>query len=504
MPDLTFEFKALGALVALALAGSFLRTKIRSRSRLPLPPGPPGTLAVRKRSSKSQQFAEWINTYGPIISLRIGPKVMVIIGRHQESVDVMEKEGGLLADRPRAVAAGEIMSRGLRMILAPAGEQFRRLRRAAHTHLQAKAAESYAPIQMNAARDVILDILDNPKGHQAAANRYAASVILRVTYGKSTPTATNAPEIVIIQKMLKRFQMLMRPGALLVERYPIFRYIPGYTTELEQWRREESQLFHDQLDRVSRELATGKAGPSFARYLLENQSSHKLSDEEMAYLAGSLFGAGSDTTAVAIMVVVMASACYPKAQEKVQEELDIVIGRDRAPTFDDYSSLPQIEAFMLECLRWRPVTTLGFAHRALTDIVYGAIVFGNHWYRMMYILGEKAISRDPSVYPNPDQFDPERWLNSDGKIREDLKFPSFGFGRRICPGQHIANRSVFINLALLLWSFKITEDPENPIDQSGFVDGVIAHPKPFAVCFQPRFGDEASLRTVMAKYGEGL
>lgn len=130
---------------------------------------------------------------------------MIIIGRHQvrlfrdlslslyslaqESVDIMEKEGGLLADRPRVVAAGEIMSRGLRMILSPAGEQFRRLRRlrsylflaigfvdviwfrAAHTHLQAKAAESYAPIQMDAARDVILDILDNPKGHQAAANR---------------------------------------------------------------------------------------------------------------------------------------------------------------------------------------------------------------------------------------------------------------------------------------------------------------------------------------------
>jgi len=236
---------------------------------------------------------------------------------------------------------------------------------------------------------------------------YAASVILRVTYGKSTPTATDAPEIVIIHKMLKRFQMLMRPGALLVERYPILKYVPGYASYLEEWRKEESQLFHDQLDRVSKELvgscnmfskhyltssmqATGNAGPSFARYLLENQSSHKLSDEEMAYLAGSLFGAGSDTTAVAIMVVVMAAACYPKAQEKVQEELDVVIGRDRgvsksgnnlsektklnlvitAPTFDDYSSLPQIEAFMLECLRWRPVTTLGFAHRALTDIVY--------------------------------------------------------------------------------------------------------------------------------------
>ncbi|KAG1741904.1 uncharacterized protein EDB91DRAFT_1247949 [Suillus paluster] len=93
----------------------------------------------------------------PFISLQIGPKIMVIIGRHQESVDIMEKEGGLLADHPRAVAAGEILSCGLRLILVPAGEQFRRLRRVAHTHLQAKAAESYAPIQMDAAHNVILD-----------------------------------------------------------------------------------------------------------------------------------------------------------------------------------------------------------------------------------------------------------------------------------------------------------------------------------------------------------
>ncbi|KAG1829954.1 cytochrome P450 [Suillus variegatus] len=409
---------------------------------------------------------------------------MIIIGRHQESVDIMEKEGGLLADRPRAVAAGDILSAGLRMILA----QRRAVSEASqvdatHTHLQAKAAESYAPIQMDAARDVIFDVFDNFKEHQAAANHYAASVVSRVMYGKSTSTAVDAPEIIIIHKMLKCFQNLMRPSALLVERFPIIKYLPGYTTELEEWRREESQLFHDQLNRVSKELATGEAGPSFSRYLLENQSSHKLSDEEMAYLAGSLFGAGS---AVAVMVVVMAAACYPKAQEKVQEELDTVVGRDRAPTLDDYGSLPQIEAFMLECLRWRFLTTLGFAHRALADIPYG------------------YISRDPNVDLNPDQFDPERWLDSNGKIRGDLKFPSYGFGRRICPGRHIANRSIFINLALLFWSFKITQDLVNTIDQSGFVDGVIAHPKRFAARVEPRFGDEASLRAVMAKYGEGL
>ncbi|KAH0838681.1 cytochrome P450 [Lanmaoa asiatica] len=506
MSDLPFQLKALATLAALALTVGALRAGLKRRRRLPLPPGPPGHWLFGNalpRANQSQQFAAWVNQYGPVISLRIGPKIMIIIGRYQESVDIMEKEGGLLADRPRSVAVGEILSRGLRMILAPAGEQFRRLRRAAHTHLQAKAAESYGPIQMQAARDVIIDILNDPKHHQAHVNRYAASVVLRVTYGKSTPTETNAPEIITIHKMLKRFQMLMRPGALLVEKYSILKYVPFYASYLEIWRQEESKLFHDQLARVAAELSTD------------------FHMKKWQYLAGSLFGAGSDTTAVAIMVVVMAAACHPEAQKIVQDELDNIIGRDRAPTFDDYGALPQIQAFMLECLRWRPMTTLGFPHRALTDIPYShaegllyslkvplflETIGGHHALKAMptefLITLNRAISRDPEVYPNPDKFDPQRWLNSDGRVRDDLKFPSFGFGRRICPGQHIANRSIFINTTLLLWSFRITQDPKSPIDDTGFVDGVIAHPKPFDACFTPRIADAAHLRDVMAKYGE--
>lgn len=109
---------------------------------------------------------------------------------------------------------------------------------------------------MHAARDVILDVLKDPKHHQAHANRYAASVVLRITYGKSTPTETNAPEIVIIHKMLKRFQTIMRPGALLIEKFPFLKYVPFYTSEIESWRQEEFKLFHDQLARVARELVT--------------------------------------------------------------------------------------------------------------------------------------------------------------------------------------------------------------------------------------------------------
>lgn len=77
----------------------------------------------------------------------------------------MEKEGAALVDRPRSIAAGEIISRDMRLILTGSGERFRRLRKTAHTHLQPKAAEAYQDMQTEGAKNFILDILNDPKHH---------------------------------------------------------------------------------------------------------------------------------------------------------------------------------------------------------------------------------------------------------------------------------------------------------------------------------------------------
>ena len=84
----------------------------------------------------------------------------------------MEKEGGSLVDRPRSIAAGEIFSGGMCLLMAHSGDRFWRLRKAIHTHLQLKAAEAYQDIQREHARSFILDVLDDPKDHQKHAERY--------------------------------------------------------------------------------------------------------------------------------------------------------------------------------------------------------------------------------------------------------------------------------------------------------------------------------------------
>jgi len=273
--------------------------------------------------------------------------------------------------------------------------------------------------------------------------------------------------------------------------------VPGYLNQLKRWHREELELFTEQLDVVRKKMAKGQAPDSFAKYLLEHQRDYDLSDNETAYLAGSMFGAGADTTAAAISTMVMAAAAFPDAQSKVQEELDLVIAAGKAPAFDDESMLPQTHAFMLETYRWRPVSVGGVAHRATKDIIWknycipaGASVIGNHW----------SIGLDPIVFPNPQTFNPQRWLNEDGTIRGDLKSFPFGFGRRICPGQHVADKSVFINTALHLWAFRISELPSAPIDVLAFTDSMNTHPLPFQAKFEPRF-KEAEIEAILADYG---
>ncbi|KIK36926.1 hypothetical protein CY34DRAFT_46482, partial [Suillus luteus UH-Slu-Lm8-n1] len=75
-----------------------------------------------------------------------------------------------------------------------------------------------------------------------------------------------------------------------------------------------------------------------------------------------------------------------------------------------------------------------------------------------------AELRDPEVFPEPHLFNPQRWIDDAGRVRDDFRFFTFGFGRRVCPGQHVANRSIFINTAHIIWAFRLSGNPAAKID----------------------------------------
>ena len=119
----------------------------------------------------------------------------------------------------------------------------------------------------------------------------------------------------------------------------------------------------------------------------------------------------------------------PKVMKKAQEELDRVIGKGQLPNFSDKDSLPYIDALVKEVLRWNVPVPISAPNRAMQDDIYrgyiipeGAIVIQNVW----------AICRDPNIYPDPEAFNPDRFLK-DGKIDPLVFNPEdsvFGAGRR--------------------------------------------------------------------------
>jgi cytochrome P450 len=175
----------------------------------------------------------------------------------------------------------------------------------------------------------------------------------------------------------------------------------------------------------------------------------------------------------------LAVLAYPETQARAQAELDAVVGRDRLPTFADYPHLPYIRAMVKEILRWRTVAPLGLPHCVTEDDWYegvfipkGTICIPNIW----------LMNRDPEVYgEHAAHFDPARYLDANGDIApaipgtRDEGHVSYGFGRRECVGRHVANNSLFINIAVMLWAMKIERRKDAsgqflPLDVDGFVD----------------------------------
>jgi cytochrome P450 len=79
--------------------------------------------------------------------------------------------------------------------------------------------------------------------------------------------------------------------------------------------------------------------------------------------------------------------------------------------------------------------------------------------------------RDPRTYPNPSQFNPDRYIEVEGKVpQQDPRTICFGFGRRICPGLNLADASIFVSCAMSLAVFDVSKAIENGVEITPVVD----------------------------------
>jgi hypothetical protein len=232
---------------------------------------------------------------------------------------------------------------------------------------------------------------------------------------------------------------------------------------------------------LQHQLKEGRAPQCFVKQFSESgYKSQGISDVQAAYVAGSkylnflvslvvnreielrmvlaMIEAGSETTSSALNSVIKFLAAYPDVQRKAREEIFSVVGNDRTPTYPD--NLPSIRAIGKEIMRMRPVANIGTPHRTTDNVVYKDMFIPKG---TVISIHQYALHYDESRYKDPETFNPDRYLghllnasiyaaHPDPYERDHFNFSA---ERRICPGMHLAENSLGIVLAKLLWAFKI-------------------------------------------------
>ncbi|KAK8037829.1 cytochrome P450 [Apiospora marii] len=507
----------------LAVLVLLLRRLVRVGQRpKDFPPGPPtmplvGNLHQVPSEKRHLQFGTWAREYGPVYSLMLGTKVMIVLNSDIAVKELIDRRGAIYSSRPEAYVAQDILSGGLRILFMPSNGPWMLARKIARRVLSVSAARTYVPYQDLESKAMLVGFLESPGDFISHLRRYTASLTTQMTFGFRT-TSLHDPRFKEAFEIFDRSSELIgsRIGALL-DLVPSLRQLPEAVLPIKKEGRElhrrELKLYRDLYLQTKKGLQDGTAKPSVCVDLVKEQKQEQISDDQSAYFGGSLLQAGSETTSAVLVGFVQAMVIWPEVARAARSELDRVCG-DRLPDLNDAPHLPYIRACAKESLRWMPGFALGIPHAVTRDDVYmnyripkGATVIMNAW----------AIQNDPQRHADPRRFDPTRYLNDQQSSLDAANNPdptqrdhfAFGAGRRRCQGMHLADRSLFLAISRLLWAFDfkraVADGKEVVPDPDDLLDGMMILPNPFLADIRPRTAARADVvRREWERVAEGL
>ncbi|KXN86037.1 Fumitremorgin C synthase [Leucoagaricus sp. SymC.cos] len=438
------------------------------------------------------------------------------------------------------IRSGEILSGYMRGVGMPYGTKWRNWRSLMHAGLSIEHSKSYMPLQLLESKIFLRDMMTE-KDHRMYSlhiRRFALSIVTSVAYGQRIQTLQDqiVLENVEIDELSSEdfsqkqrlssepdyqnhitgrfsfdYQWVMFTSVRATnQRSQKKKFLQWFRWTPEKMRLRDTSIYLKLLNSVRQRMDNGTAMPCVATCGLERQQDWELSDIELAYACSAPWQAGGSSvccllddsvqapadpypqTTALIEMFIMAMLLFPPVMSAAQSEIDAVIGRDRQPDYDDLHQLPYTEAVVKEVQRWRPILPLAVAHcNIYPDEYEGAFIpSGSTVYANVF-----AMAQDPEIFPDPDRFLPERFL---GPNAVPTFTAGFGFGRRQCPGMHIATNSLFILISKILWAFDIRPclDPStglptlpNPNDLEG---DFLVRPKNLAYMLSLRGEPEAT------------
>ncbi|KAH8431937.1 cytochrome P450 [Aspergillus melleus] len=511
---------ALGATIAAIVIVKLLSIGHRPKN---LPPGPPtlpiiGNIHQMPSRDAHLHFQKWAREYGPIYSLMLGTKCLIVISSDEVVKELLDRRSRIYSDRQEMYIGQTLCSGGLRVLMMRYGPTWRITRKLTHGLLNIVNSKNYIPYQVLENKQMLYEFLTRPDGFLNHIRRYSNALTTTMVYGWRTPTYED-PKIKQLFESVAEFAALTQTGtAAIIDFFPWLGKLPDFLIPTQKQAKalhqREKPLYMGYWLRAKEEIQSGCIKPCFCVGMFESQKREMYSDDQAAYISGTLLEAGSDTTSNTLYAFVQAMLLFPEVQRRAQAEIDQVVGPNRLPVMDDLSQLPYIRACMKETLRWMPTAILGAVPHAVTQddeymgylIPKGAGILHNVW----------AIHMDPKRHPNPRIFNPDRYQGDEQSLHDAATNPdvtkrdvfTFGAGRRICPGMHVAERSLFLGMAGILWAFDISPALDvmgSPIlpDADRLTQGFVCLPEEYPATIRPRTREKADLIRTEWKEAEG-
>ncbi|EPS69622.1 hypothetical protein M569_05145, partial [Genlisea aurea] len=441
-----------------------------------LPPGPPGLPVVGNffqvaRSGKQffQYVRELIPVYGPIMTVRMGTRTMIIISGADLAHEALIEKGQVFASRPRETPTRTIFSCDKFTVNAAVyGPVWRSLRRNMVQNMLSPASLR----EFRWAREAAMDRLVERLSAEAAANggevwvlknaRFAVfCILLSMCFGLELDGET----VVEVEEMMKA--VLMALDARLDDYLPILGpFFSKQRNRVQAIREQQIRTILPLIQRRRRAVHNPGSDKSAAPFsYLDTLFDLKIdgrksspSDPEIVTLCSEILNGGTDTTATAVEWAIARLVAGPDMQDRIRREIRDAVG-DAKLDEKDVEKLPYLQAFVKELLRRHPPTFFSLTHAVTEPAKLGGYDIPTDANVEIFL---PEIGLDPNLWSDPDKFDPERFLS--GKVEADMtgvsgvKMIPFGIGRRICPGLGMASLHVHLMIARMVQEFEWAKD----------------------------------------------
>ncbi|KAL8383405.1 hypothetical protein RB595_006926 [Gaeumannomyces hyphopodioides] len=412
------------------------------------------------------KFHEWSKKYGPIYQMEMFGHVHVWISSEQVVQDLLSRRAAIYSDRPVISNLPDNRTSGDYLALAGNNETWKRQRKLCN-QMMATSAKGGLHSYPTRERDRFLQLMALDCGNYVEwIEQFTARTVSRLSWGSPHRQAT-------LRETTFGLLETISPGGSLPN---VVSWLGNLPLKLSPWQKREKarharekELFVGNVSDVKAAIANNTAAPSFTRTFLEelerNPRGSKAEDDahvaEAMYVVGQMAIAGALTIGSPIQSFILAMLHYPDWLARLQSEIDMQLG-GRCPQWDDREQLPMLRAVVKETLRWRPPVPTGIPHASEKDDVYNGYFIPKG--ATMHAL-EWSLTRNEELYPDPEAFNPARWLESSyPTYKEPLTvypnlagYSQFGFGRRTCQGVPVVDQDLFLSMGGLAWAFHIRQ-----------------------------------------------